>query len=92
MDYIEFPEVNEVIAKDQPEYRPIPAHIVRDENGKRPPEGPIVALMQFSPEEIEKIKETGQIWISVWTFKNPLQPMLITPFKKDIWGEENAEG
>lgn len=91
MEFIQFPEANIVIAKDQPEYRPIPACIVRDEEGNRPPEGPIVALMQFNPEEIEKIKETGQLWLSVWTFKNPLQPLLITPFRNDIWGEEESE-
>lgn len=87
MEFIEFPESNTVIAKDQPEYRPVPAHVLVDEKGNRPPEGTIVALMQFTPEELAEIQKNGQLWISIWTFKNPMHPILITPFKKDIYGE-----
>lgn len=79
MELIEFPEQNTVIAKDQPEYAPMPAR--RIENS---PTGELICCWQLTPEEIEKVRETGVIWHSIYTFANPLQPQLLSVDKPDM--------
>lgn len=41
---------------------------------------PMVATdkWQLSPEELERVKETGTIHLSMQTFNQPLQPVLLT--------------
>lgn len=68
-----FPGVNVVFAKDQPEYMPLPAMKIPND-----PQGLIITKWQLSPEELERIKETGTIHLSVATFNQPLQPVLLT--------------
>jgi hypothetical protein len=70
MNPIEFKEQNIIITKDQPEYMPLPAHV--DENGN------VVTCWKLSPDEIEKISKTGELWLSVMTFKQPLQPLFLS--------------
>lgn len=69
MKPVEFPGVNVVFAKDQPEYMPLPAMKIPND-----PQGLIIT----TPEELERIKETGTIHLSVATFNQPLQPVLLT--------------
>jgi hypothetical protein len=66
MKPVEFPGVNVVFAKDQPEYIP------------NDPQGLIITKWQLSPEELERVKETGTIHLSMLTFNQPLQPVLLT--------------
>ena len=73
MKPVEFPGVNVVFAKDQPEYMPLPAMKIPND-----PQGLIITKWQLSPEELERIKETGTIHLSVATFNQPLQPVLLT--------------
>jgi hypothetical protein len=42
------------------------------------PQGLIITKWQLSPEELERIKETGTIHLSMLTFNQPLQPVLLT--------------
>jgi len=70
---VEFPGVNVVFAKDQPEYMPLPAMKIPND-----PQGLIITKWQLSPEELERIKETGTIHLSMLTFNQPLQPVLLT--------------
>lgn len=56
MKPVEFPGVNVVFAKDQPEYIPLPAMKVPND-----PQGLIITKWQLSPEELERVKETGTI-------------------------------
>lgn len=62
MKPVEFPGVNVVFAKDQPEYMPLPAMKIPND-----PQGLIITKWQLSPEELERIKETGTIHLSMLT-------------------------
>nr|UVX75829.1 MAG: hypothetical protein [Bacteriophage sp.] len=42
------------------------------------PQGLIITKWQLSPEELERVKETGTIHLSMLTFNQPLQPVLLT--------------
>jgi hypothetical protein len=61
------------IAKSQPEYMPLPAMKIPND-----PQGLIITKWQLSPEELERVKETGTIHLSMLTFNQPLQPVLLT--------------
>jgi len=73
MKPIEFPEHNVVYAKDQPEYLPLPVHKKDD--------GEVVSCWQLSEEEKQHVMKTGKIWLSVFTFNKPLQPLLPSVYK-----------
>jgi hypothetical protein len=72
MKLIEFPGINTVYAKDQPQYFPLPARLI---DGA---EGQMICCWQLTFKERLKILFTGKIWHSVLTFKHPLQPQLLT--------------
>lgn len=55
MKPVEFPGVNVVFAKDQPEYMPLPAMKIPND-----PQGLIITKWQLSPEELERIKKPEQ--------------------------------
>lgn len=73
MEPVEFPGVNVVFAKYQQEYIPLPAMKVPND-----PQGIIITKWKLSPEELERVKETGTIHLSMMTFNQPLQPVLLT--------------
>ncbi len=70
MDTKEFPEVNLRIAEDQEEYGTLPAHVSE--------QGIVTCCFSPSEEELKQINETGEIWLSVMTFLEPLQPVMLT--------------
>lgn len=79
MKPVEFPEQNLIIAKDQPEYMPLPAHLVRDQ------EGTVIFCWQLTLRERLQVLLTGKIWQQVLTFNQALQPQLLLtkkPFTK----------
>lgn len=76
MTPIEFPEQNIIFAKDQPEYIPLPA--LKQENGD------VITCWRFSDEEIEKLRETKTLYLSVKTFNQPLQPIYFTVNKNEV--------
>jgi hypothetical protein len=71
MKFVKFKEQSCIIAENQPEYLPIPAHQVKD------PEGTTFMRIQFDPEEIEQINKTGGIWMSQLTFNKPVTPFMV---------------
>lgn len=85
MKPITFDGANAVYGKDQPEYQPLPAE-------KRPGHfGEIVTCWGLSPEELERVKETGKIWLSVLTFNQPLQPVLLSVDKVEPYDGADSE-
>ena len=74
-----FPEQTVVIAKDQPEYKPLPSYRFSDD-----PQGRIVCCWKLSWTDRIKILLRGVLWHQVLTFNNPLQPQLLTPDKPDM--------
>lgn len=83
MEPIKFDGVNVIYGADQPEYRPLPAERI----GK-PETGQIIACWALSPDELKKVQETGQIFVSLLTFGQPLQPMLVSVEKPDAYDPE----
>jgi hypothetical protein len=74
---IEFPEQTVVIAKDQPEYRPLPAHVA--------PNGMVTFCWKLSLLMRLRVLFTGKLWHQVLTFNTPLQPQSLLvkkPFVK----------
>jgi hypothetical protein len=69
---IEFKEQTVVVAKDQPQYQPLPAHV-----DKSSPEGKLTCCWEFSLRERIKLLFTGKVWHQVLTFNNSLQPQLL---------------
>lgn len=69
MNLIEFPEQTVVIAKDQPQYVPMPAYL--HENGT------VVCCWRLTWRERFKLLLTGLMWHNVLTFGQPLQPQLL---------------
>ena len=73
MQAAEFPEQNMVIAKDQPQYLPIPAHLVPGD-----PDGTMVFCWKLSFAERLALLFGGVIWHRVMTFGIPLQPQSLS--------------
>lgn len=64
---IAFKEHNVIIAKDQRQYKQLPAHSSKD--------GKVVTCWKLSFTEWWKFLFTGKMWLTVLTFNNPLQPL-----------------
>jgi hypothetical protein len=85
MKLIEFPEQTVVIAKDQPEYEPLPAHQFGDVYGT------IACCWQLTWWERLTVLFTGKIWHQVLTFQEPLQPQLLSVEKPTMSGSCSQE-
>lgn len=59
MKPVEFPGVNVVFAKDQPEYIPLPAMKVPND-----PQGIIITKWQLSPEELESKRNRNNTFVN----------------------------
>ena len=67
---VSFPGQNIVFGKDRPQYRPLPALDLEDENGE------VITCWEISEEELQVITRTRRIYLSQYTFNRPLQPIL----------------
>lgn len=64
------------IAKNQPEFRTVPAIITA--------EGGIYTRWELSDEDIEKIKETRSIYYTQWTGGGLMQPVNLSTDKPEL--------
>lgn len=71
-ELIEFPEQTIIYAKDQPEYRPLPAYKLPGD-----PEGTITFCWRLSWRDRLRVLAGGVLWHQVLTFNQPLQPQLL---------------
>jgi len=69
MTPIEFPQQNKVLAKDQPEYVPLPVFMDAAET---------VSCWKLTIIERLKLLLTGKLWLRQMNFGEPLQPQLPT--------------
>ena len=72
-----FPQSNCVLAKDQPEYQPLPVCRVGDDDGT------MVSCWRLTWGERLRVLFGGRLWLSQLTFGQPLQPQridVVTPF------------
>lgn len=81
MKLIEFKEQTVIIAKDQPEYLPLPAHRIADD-----PQGRIVFCWSMTWWERLRCLFTGKLWHQVLTFNQPLQPQMLGLDKPEMEG------
>ena len=72
MKLVEFSEQTVVIAKNQPEYYPMPAYQVPND-----PHGQIFTCWQLTWKERFQLLLSGKIWQSILTFNKPVQPQLL---------------
>lgn len=79
MTLIEFPEQTVVYAKNQPEYKPLPAHHFPDD-----PTGRIACCWRLTFRERVRLLFSGLIWQQVLTFHGPLQPQKLTIEKPEM--------
>jgi len=78
MKPITFPEQNIVIAKDQPQYLPLPAHKFNDDYGT------IVFCISVSKWEAIKLLFTGKLWVQFLTFHGRVTPSFFSATKSDV--------
>lgn len=74
-----FEEANITFAKDQKEYIPLPALAFGDEYGQ------VITCWQMTPEELAQVAKTGKVWLTMLTFNQPLQPVMLhgaEPFQR----------
>ena len=83
MQPLNFDGANIVFGANQPEYQPLPAEFV----GK-PKTGQINTCWELSADELKQIQETGKIWVSILTFGQPLQPVLVSVDKPKPYDPE----
>lgn len=77
-ELVEFPEQTCIIAKDQPEYRPMPAHIAKDA------EGTVTFCWELTDDQIVTLLMTRKLWHQVLTHGKNLQPQLIMVHKPEL--------
>lgn len=96
MKSVDFPQRNVEIAKDQPEYQTLFAHVkaigsVTGENGKMIPFYEATCLFEFSEEERLQIARTGKIYytqvIGTGSFQ-PISMSVLNPYPH----EDQKEG
>ena len=78
MKPIEFKGVNVTYAKDQDEYLDLPGL------KRGAPQHELVTCWRLSFRERLKMLFTGKLWLSIWTFGHPLQPLLPTVNAGDV--------
>ena len=85
MNLIEFPEQTIVIAKNQPEYLPLPAYQFQE----LPDRGRIICCWELSLKERIKLLFTGKLWHQVLAFGSSLQPQFISVDKPEMPNNEH---
>jgi len=76
MELLEFEEQTTIFARNQPEYKPLPAHVFSD--------GRIACCWGLSFMERFRILIFGKVWHQVLTHGRPLQPQLLTTEKPEM--------
>ena len=79
MKPVEFKHQNVVFAKDQPQYRPLPALKLNDDIGT------VISCWKMSFWQRIKVLFTGRVWLSLASFGKPLTPSLLSVNQRDIF-------
>lgn len=77
MKLVKFPEVNLVIAKDQPEYIPMPANY-------EPEHGVATICWQLTFRERARLLFAGKLWHQIMTFGAAMQPQRMSATKPEL--------
>ena len=87
MKPVNFKEANIVLAKDQPEYQPLPAH--RDPDASEANDI-VTTCWELSDEEMQQVIRTRKIWVHNWCFKKPFYPIALQAMTYDHEQMEKA--
>lgn len=82
MKPIKFKEQNCTFAENQPEYQPLPALKLNDQ------EGNVISCWKLSFIERIRILFTGKIWMNLMMFGQPLTPSYLATKKNEIFISE----
>lgn len=86
MQPVEFPQQTDVLAKNQPQYIPLPVHVGSKDDGF-----PMTACFELSEEEKVEIAATGKLWYTQVTFGHPFQPVMLSTQNPFINAEQTIE-
>lgn len=75
MKPIEFEEQTNIATSNEPNVEPLPCCLL---------DGQVISCWELTPEEIEKVKETGRFYVSVASGKYII-PMFLTTDKHDLF-------
>lgn len=75
MKPIEFAEQNTLATSPEPNIKPLPCCLI---------EGQVISCWELTPEEIERVKETGKIYVSQLSGKSII-PLFLTTDKHDLF-------
>ena len=75
----EFKHQNIVYAKNQPEYKPLPALKLDTQ------EGEVISCWKMSLKERLIVLVTGRVWLSLLSFNKPLIPSFMAVRRKEIY-------
>jgi hypothetical protein len=98
MKFVEFPQVTSILAKNQPEYTPIPVHckkkigVFTASNGEKFNKefvNAMICCLELTDEQIAELVKTKRIWYQQLLFGNNFQPMFLST--KDPFIEENKQ-
>lgn len=78
MEPVEFKGCNTKFAEKQPQYQTLPAMYLKDDTGT------VITCWELSDEELMDINKTKRLFISQFTFSQPLQPILPTTKLEDV--------
>ena len=78
MEPKKFPGANTTFAKDQPEYKPLPAFVDKG------PMGEVVTCWKLTFRERLRVLFKGEIWLVICSFHQPLSPSLLSTKKEDV--------
>lgn len=77
MDAVEFKGCNVELAKNQKEYKTLPAFHDKEN-------GIMVTCYKLSFKELLKVVLTRKVWLGQMTFNGPLQPQKLSVNRKDF--------
>lgn len=75
MKPIEFEEQTNVATSNEPNVEPLPCCLLDEQ---------VISCWELTPEEIERVKETGKVYVSVASGKYII-PMFLTTDKNDLF-------
>lgn len=75
MKPIEFEEQTNIATSNEPNVEPLPCCLL---------DGQVISCWELTPEEIERVKETGKVYVSIASGKYII-PMFLTTDKNDLF-------
>lgn len=79
MKPVEFKHQNIIFAKDQSEYKLLPALKIDSNLGE------VISCWELTFKERIKVVFTGKVWVSLLTFNKPITPIFLAVNRKEVY-------